>query len=99
MSDSYKGNTIQVLLEGKRVAEFTCRVSADELALMDAILTEMLSNNERHVGLSLKEGSIELLVYRNADAEQDDLLHVYTFKNVKLYSSLQDIFGYLFTCN
>lgn len=94
-----KGNTIQVLLEGKRVAEFTCRVSADELALMDAILTEMLSYNERHVGLSLKEGNIELLVYRNADAEQDDLLHVYTFKNMELYSNLQDIFGYLFTCN
>lgn len=96
-----KGNTIQVLLESKRVAEFTCRVSADELALMDAILTEMLSDNERYVVLSRKEGSIELLVYRNADAdaEQDDLLHVYTFKNVELYSSLQDIFGYLFTCN
>ena len=62
-------------------------------------MPEVLAYNERHVCLSLNEGRIELLVYRNADAEQDDLLHVYTFKNMELYSSLQDIFGYLFTCN
>ena len=94
-----KGNTIQVMLEGKRVAEFSCRVSADELAFMDDILTEMLVDDERHVVISPEEDSIEILVYRSIDAEPDDLLHVYTFKNIELYDSLQDIFGYLFTCN
>ena len=60
----------------------------------------LISSNARFSAPSpIKEGRIELLVYRNADAEQDDLLHVYTFKNMELYSSLQDIFGYLFTCN